>query len=473
MYSVLPAFVAALFLGYGVYVVAEKGFGPVSTSFFVLCITTFCWQATWAVLFQVNDPQLARVLIKFGYLLILFLPTSLYQFLAEISQRYTERRWIWTSYAVAAILGVFDVGTDLFIDGYYQYFWGYYPKAGLLHPLHVLQTVIVVNRGLYITWRQLKVVPDDQRVRLRLCVASLFIYLFAAVDYLCNYGIEFYPPGIIFVTISLGLIVVAVTRYNLMSPMAVAATVAHEMRTPLASIRMQVDALHELLPEVSKGYQLARAHGLLNSEDSFPDHRLLALTQGIRQQVARSNVVIDMMLASSRMEQIDSTTFARHSMAACVAEAVATYPFRGKERERVSTDVFEDYDFFGSDTLMVYVLFNLIKNSLYAIQSVNKGDIKITVAAGQSVQRLTLTDTACGIPAATVSRIFETFFTTKSGSGAGIGLAFCRRVVGSFGGRIRCESVEGLHTTFIIEFPSLETGEEAPSRSQHGATQAV
>src|SRR5688572_28160272 len=286
MYSVLPAAVAALFLGYGLYVVAEKGFNSVSTSFFVLCITTFFWQATWAVLFQVQDPDLARSLIKFGYLLILFLPTSLYQFLAEISQRHTERRWVLASYAVAAILGVFDIGTDLFVDGFYSYDFGYYPKAGLLHPLHVLQTVIVVNRGLYITLRQQKVVPDDQRIRLRLCVVSLLIYFFAAVDYLCNYGIEFYPPGVIFVAISLGLIVLAVTRYSLMSPMAVIATAAHEMRTPLASIRMQADTLSELLPEILKGYQLARAHGLLgNSHESSAD-RLLAHTRGISQQVA-------------------------------------------------------------------------------------------------------------------------------------------------------------------------------------------
>ena len=46
MYSVLPALVSALFLGYGLYVVAEKGFTRVSTSFLVLCVTTFFWQAT-------------------------------------------------------------------------------------------------------------------------------------------------------------------------------------------------------------------------------------------------------------------------------------------------------------------------------------------------------------------------------------------------------------------------------------------
>jgi signal transduction histidine kinase len=235
------------------------------------------------------------------------------------------------------------------------------------------------------------------------------------------------------------------------------------MRTPLASIRMQADALAKLLPQMSRGWQLAREHGLLDSShDPEADHQLQALARGISQQVDRSNVLINMMLASSRMEQIEDSTFTRCSMAACVAEAVASYPFRGKERQRVSVAVAGDYEFFGSDALMVYVVFNLIKNSLYAIQSVNKGEIDIVVAAGERLHRVTFTDTATGIPAGTVSRIFDTFFTTKNTAGAGIGLAFCRRAVGSFGGRMHCESVEGSHTTFIMEFTRLEPGTAAP-----------
>ena len=182
MYSVLPAVVSAVFLWYGGYVLAVKGFNRVSTSFFLLCLTTFFWQGTWAVLFQVHDSRMAMPLVRFGYLLILFLPTALYQFLVEISERDDERRWVYLSYAACSILGFFDVGTDLFVSGYYDYFWGYYPKAGPLHPLHVLQTSVVVTRGLYITWRAQQVAAHDHRTRLRMCAASLLIYFFAAVD---------------------------------------------------------------------------------------------------------------------------------------------------------------------------------------------------------------------------------------------------------------------------------------------------
>lgn len=452
MYSLLPAIVAALFLGYGLYVVAEKGFTRVSTSFFLLCITTFFWQATWAVLFQVHDTAWADRLVRFGYLLILFLPTSLYMFLVEIADKPGDRRWVIVSYAVAAVLAVFDLGTNLFVAGYYDYFFGYYPKAGPLHPLHVLQTVIVVNRGLYITYRQQQVATPDQRMRLRLCVASLLIYFFAAMDYAVNYGLEFYPPGVVFIAISLGLIVVAVTRYNLLSPMTVAATVAHEMRTPLASIRMQAEALAQMLPEMQRGYTLALEHGLLEADSGSPNaERIAALSRGIAHQVDRSNVVIDMMLASSRMEQIDPSDFARCSMARCVNDAYETYPFASGDRRRVKLQLDGDFEFWGSESLMVYVIFNLLKNSLYALRAAGKGEIAISLAAGE--RTLVFRDTGTGIPAAVLPKIFDNFFTTKRSQGAGIGLAFCRRVIESFGARMACTSVEGEHTTFTMVFP--------------------
>jgi signal transduction histidine kinase len=405
----------------------------------------------------VQDPAVARILVKGGYLLILFLPTSLYWFLAEISERAGERRWIGHSYALAAVLGVFDIGTDLFVDGFHHYFFGYYPKAGPMHPLHVLQTIVVVNRGLYITFVQQRTAPPGRRIQLRMCIASVLVYFFAAVDYLCNYGVEFYPPGVVFIAISLGLIAVAVTRYDLLAPVTVAATVAHEMRTPLASIRMQADALSQFLPELHKGYELAVAHGLC--EPAFhpaASKRLADLSQGIRHQVDRSNAVIDMMLASARMEQIDASEFGVQSAAACVAEALETYPFARGERDRVSVSIAGDFEFHGSNSLLVYVLFNLLKNSLYALKAAGKGDISIAITPGAR-NVITFTDTGSGIPAAALPRIFDAFFTTKKAAGAGIGLAFCRRVIRSFGGQMRCDSVEGEWTRFSMEFPALRS----------------
>lgn len=112
MYSILPALVAALFLACGLYVAVDRGRSRVTDAFLLLCLTTAVWQGTWAVLFQTEDAAVASVLVRVGYLFILFLPTALYQFLAEIAEVRSERRWVGVSYGVAGLLALTLVTTD-------------------------------------------------------------------------------------------------------------------------------------------------------------------------------------------------------------------------------------------------------------------------------------------------------------------------------------------------------------------------
>jgi two-component system CAI-1 autoinducer sensor kinase/phosphatase CqsS len=204
-----------------------------------------------------------------------------------------------------------------------------------------------------------------------------------------------------------------------------------------------------------RGYELALAHGLLEPSRTGPDMgRLAAMSKAIAHQVDRSNAVIDMLLASSRMERIDTSEFVPCKLGLCVTEAVETYPFKGRDRDRVHVTQNGDHEFVGSETLMVYVLFNLLKNSLYAINVRGKGDIYITLDGPV----LTFRDTGCGIPPKVIQRIFEPFYTTKKSQGAGIGLAFCQRAVRAFGGSIACTSQEGESTTFTLTFPRKARG---------------
>lgn len=469
MYSLLPGLVAGLFLLHGAYVIATRGFNQVSGSYLLLCLTTFFWQASWAVLFQVRDPVLADALVHFGYLMIIFLPTTLYMLLVEIAVRPADRRGVALSYGLALVLALLDMSTDLFIDGRHDYFFGFYPRAGPLHWVHMLQTAVVVCRGLWLAWSAMRQASGEQRTRLRLCVASVLIYFLAAVDYLCNYGIALYPPGVIFIAASLGLIALAVMRYQLMSPVTIAASVAHEMRTPLASIRLLAETLHQWLPELDRGYRAAVAAGLHHALPAAPGFsRLSKMADAITRQVERSNLVIDMMLACACAEHIDPAGFVRCSMADCVQAALDGYPFRERDRARVVARIDDDFHFIGTEPLMVFVLYNLLKNALYAIDAANKGEIRITLSTSDGRHLLSVRDTGAGIRRADLPHIFETFFTTRPGHGAGLGLAFCRRVVESFGGRMDCDSIEGAYTVFDMRFALL--GQPGQPRSGELAT---
>jgi signal transduction histidine kinase len=72
---------------------------------------------------------------------------------------------------------------------------------------------------------------------------------------------------------------------------------------------------------------------------------------------------------------------------------------------------------------------------------------------------LLVRDTGCGIPPDKLQRIFDPFFSTKSGpdesgrGGTGLGLASCRNIIEAHRGRIRVESTVGKGTAFTIKLP--------------------
>lgn len=458
MLFLVPILVSLLFLGYGAHVLVVRGVNRVTASFFALCALTFCWQFIWSLLVSAGNTVQATMLARLGYTLILFLPTSLYYFVVELTRMRGELRWVAASAVLACALAVLLPRTDLVVAGVWHYAYGYYPRAGVLHPLHLLATAAVVLRALEILWRQMRRALSTERLRLRYCFASVLIYSMAAVDYVCNYGVPIYPPGVLFVALSLGLIAQAIARHHLLAnPMLLAATLAHELRTPLATIRGQARVLSRGLPALIATYERALAAG--EEAGAIAPHQLAYLRElgcAIENEVRRSNFIAEIVLANARGGELDTQEFALYSVRACVTEALNCYPFDGGMQQRVRLGRQEDFTFYGSSALLVFVLYNLIKNALSAIHG-SGGVIEIGFWEEQESKRLVVKDTGRGIAPHVLPHVFDPFFTTSS-TGTGMGLAFCRNVVTAFGGTIACHSREGEFTEVSLNLPAAREG---------------
>jgi signal transduction histidine kinase len=116
------------------------------------------------------------------------------------------------------------------------------------------------------------------------------------------------------------------------------------------------------------------------------------------------------------------------------------------------------------------VVMNLLVNARQAMPG--GGRIWIRLAhdpAGDTVD-LTIRDTGCGIAAEQLPRIFDRYYTTKSGpdasgkGGTGLGLSFCRDVIEAHHGRIRVESTVGKGTAITLKLPAARRPEPAPIR---------
>lgn len=237
------------------------------------------------------------------------------------------------------------------------------------------------------------------------------------------------------------------------------ANIAHEMRTPLSGVRASISGVESYLPDLLEGYRYASALEPGRFAQIRPEHlEMLENTPArIKAMVDQANTVIDLLLVNLRNRKLDRSSFTECSMAICVVEAVQTYPFKRNERQKVSYSVEKDFVFQGIPAMMIYVLFNLIKNALYSVEAACKGDIRITLERDAKSNRVVFTDTGLGMDAEALPRIFEGFFTTKS-EGTGAGLPFCKRTLNSFDAQIHVSSVKGEYTTFTLEFPIAANG---------------
>jgi signal transduction histidine kinase len=107
-----------------------------------------------------------------------------------------------------------------------------------------------------------------------------------------------------------------------------------------------------------------------------------------------------------------------------------------------------------SEADLQHVLLNLSLNGIQA--SKPGGRIRLGAESGDPV-RIHVIDEGCGIPPEDQKRIFEPFFSIRSG-GTGLGLFLSLNFARQWGGDIQVSSAPGAGSTFVVTIPSVAAG---------------
>jgi two-component system sensor histidine kinase HydH len=204
-----------------------------------------------------------------------------------------------------------------------------------------------------------------------------------------------------------------------------ASTLAHEIKNPLLSIRLQTGILEKLYPENGK-----EELGIINEEVD----RLAGLTFKINDYIRD---------AKGSPQGINSFDMLRE-----IAERLCGGNIIAEDSPRGGM-VFMDPDRLRS------VLENLVRN---ALESGSEREA-VTAAIGENAGRISITvfDRGRGITEADLKRVFDPFFTRKS-TGTGIGLSICKRFTEAAGGVISLENRERGGLAARIELPKHTGG---------------
>ena len=212
------------------------------------------------------------------------------------------------------------------------------------------------------------------------------------------------------------------------------AGVAHEVRNPLATIRLRL--------------QMARR------EANAP--RLAESCAVALEEVERLNGMVNRLLTFARPIQLHLQSIDLRNL---VEERVERFREQaGRQHVRIVANFADGHRPLAVDKgQMAQVFDNVIQNAIDAMAETG-GTLSVGVASMETSQppsrvRVEFRDTGKGMPRGVVSHIFDPFFTTKP-SGTGLGLSICHELVTAHGGEIQVESQEGRGTTVSITVPT-------------------
>lgn len=213
------------------------------------------------------------------------------------------------------------------------------------------------------------------------------------------------------------------------------ANAAHELRTPLAVMQLQID---------------------LYNSSKHPDNDTSAqqTISMITEQTERLSKMVRTLLDMNELQ-----TIARDeeiAIAALVEEVLADLEPLAQEKGINLIEKCDNVLLMGSDILIYRLVYNLVENAIK--YNFSGGTVTVNATQQNSQLHLTVEDTGNGIPEELKERIFEPFFRLdKSRSrelgGVGLGLALVREIVRVHNGSILVKNNANSGTTFEVIFP--------------------
>ena len=208
---------------------------------------------------------------------------------------------------------------------------------------------------------------------------------------------------------------------------------AHEIKNPLSTIRLNMELLAE---DFAEG-------------ESQRERRALAKVQVVQRECRRLQELLDNFLSFAKVRKLNQEPSSLNLQVKQVIDF-----FRPKAAE---ADI-EIIDYLAADLPTVLLdreafhgaLLNLVLNAEQAMSEGGQLVVR-TGAVGDGV-KLDLIDTGCGMSAETQAHIFDAFFSTK-GSGSGLGLPTARKIIEAHGGSIALQSEPGHGTQFTVKLP--------------------
>lgn len=228
--------------------------------------------------------------------------------------------------------------------------------------------------------------------------------------------------------------------------------IAHELRTPIASIKAGSLGIEAALPILIDAYNKAATANLI--ADSIDTRCLTALkntTQHFQHICTQTSISINIFLKNISKDSLIETSLCKAKT--IILQSIEEYPLSFEDRNKISYDLKFDFTFLGNDNTIKHVIFNLLRNAFFHLRGTPEDKVTIFTTETDNFNQIIFTDNGYGIDPPNLPYIFDKFFSSNKLEGTGLGLHFCKNSIEQFGGEIECTSKLNQYTKFIISLP--------------------
>jgi len=199
LYSVPPLLAGTLIIACGLWVLMKHPRALVNITFGLICGAVSIWLFSFFMVYSSSDETEANFWARCVYVGVVYIPAVFYHFSSSLLPDRMPNKLIATNYFISTAF-LLLIPTPYLVSGNYTYFWGHYPKAGLLHPLFLMYFGLAGGWSLFRTYQghlAAQSINASEAARLRTLFWAFAIGYISSLDFAQTYGREFYPVGYI------------------------------------------------------------------------------------------------------------------------------------------------------------------------------------------------------------------------------------------------------------------------------------
>jgi len=216
-HALYPFVMGIVVVSFGLFVLSRNLKGYINKIFLLFCFVCCLWLFGFSFMYISFNTKNAIFWSKVVYLGVCYTSALFYHYIHVFLEIKKSKTFLVAIYILSSAFFYLSL-TNKLLNGVYEYYWGYYPRFGLWHPLFMLYIFIVNGYTLFLIFKKFteKSISEIEHTRIKYVFIGFGVGNLVIINFFATYGINVYPSAHLYMAFLLGILAYTIIRHQLM-----------------------------------------------------------------------------------------------------------------------------------------------------------------------------------------------------------------------------------------------------------------